>query len=458
MGRRRDGFLNGEPGPGHIPAGGGNRLMRRPPAWLGRILLLDSLRGNEGLPYWRERILRSLLAAGVFLATFAMIPVFFLALGHGDWPILLQDLLVYLAALALLLVPGLAYTVRALAFLLLMYALGLGIFFTTDFASGGGLVWLFSFAVLAGVLLGIRASLAALAINALTLLVVGWLIATGHIHTGHPWLSSTVRIVTTGANFLLLNAIVTLSGAFMVRSLEATLAQKGETAERLAGERSRLVDEVGRRYRAEKAMEESLAEKEMLLREVHHRVKNNMQVISSLLDIKKRAVKSPEVRTVLDELDTQVGSMAVVHELLYQADSVSRIRLSEYVPRLTRMICHSFGPRAAGIRLELALEPVELGIDQAIPCALALNELISNVCKHAYPDQRKGLLHISASLRGEMLEITVADDGVGMAAGDQAGTGGQGLALARGLVSRQLGGVMAVSSGPGVTVVLAFPL
>lgn len=427
------------------------------PDWLGRLLLLDSLRGDEGLPYWRERILRSLLAAGVFLGTFAMIPVLFLALRHGDWPILLADLAGYAVALALLLIPALSFAVRAPIFLLLIYTLGLGILLATDFTSGGGLIWMFSFAVLAGVLLGIRAGLAALAVNGLTLLAIGWSLAQGYITTGHPWLSSTERIITTAANFLLLNTIVTLSGAFLVRSLEATLAQKGETADRLAGQRARLVEEVARRYRAEKAMEESLAEKEMLLREVHHRVKNNMQVISSLLDIKKRAVKSPGVRLVLEELDTQVSSMAVVHELLYQADSVSRIKLSDYIPRLTQMICHSFGPRAAGIRLELAVEPVELGIDQAIPCALALNELISNVCKHAYPDQREGLVRISASLRRGRVEITVVDDGVGLAAGGQGPSGGQGLALATGLVSRQLGGEMTVTSEAGVTVRLSFP-
>jgi PAS domain S-box-containing protein len=174
------------------------------------------------------------------------------------------------------------------------------------------------------------------------------------------------------------------------------------------------VRDITKRKKAEDQLQASLREKEVLLREIHHRVKNNMQIISSLLSLQSRHIQDPGVLEVFKESQRRIRSMALIHERLYQSADLSRIEFSQYLDNLANRLLHSYQVDSDRVRLSLHSEEVFLNINTAIPCGLIVNELISNALKHAFPNGRKG--EVAVELRrnesGEFL-LRVSDDGVG---------------------------------------------
>jgi PAS domain S-box-containing protein len=172
------------------------------------------------------------------------------------------------------------------------------------------------------------------------------------------------------------------------------------------------------RKRAEAQIKAQLQEKDVLLKEVHHRVKNNMQVISSLLNLQSRRIKDPSVFEMFKESQRRIRSMALIHERLYQSSDLSRIEFSEYISNLATHLFHSYQVDAHRIQLKLETEKVHLNINTAIPCGLIVNELVSNALKHAFPDGRNGQLEIGLQqVPGDGYVLQVIDDGVGFPEG-----------------------------------------
>jgi PAS domain S-box-containing protein len=180
---------------------------------------------------------------------------------------------------------------------------------------------------------------------------------------------------------------------------------------------SGFIQDITDRKKAEDSLKASLREKEVLLREIHHRVKNNMQVISSLFNLQARAPISAECREILREGQTRIRSMSLVHEKLYQSRDLSKIDLAGYIQSLTVHLFHVYLVNPEQVRLETEFEDVALDINSAIPCGLILNELISNALKHAFPNGRTGVIRIGLRRgTGGAVELRVADDGVGFPA------------------------------------------
>jgi len=178
------------------------------------------------------------------------------------------------------------------------------------------------------------------------------------------------------------------------------------------------VRDITERKKAEDRLQDSLQEKEVLLREIHHRVKNNMQVISSLLNLQSRQIKDPAVMEMFKESQRRIRSMALIHERLYQASDLSRIEFSEYLRNLATHLFHSYQVDASRVQLKLEAEEVHLNINTAIPCGLIVNELVSNALKHGFPEGRKGLLGIDLRrVEGDGYVLRVMDDGVGFPEG-----------------------------------------
>jgi PAS domain S-box-containing protein len=175
-----------------------------------------------------------------------------------------------------------------------------------------------------------------------------------------------------------------------------------------------------RRVAAEAEVRRSLKEREALLKEIHHRVKNNLQVITSLLRLEANRAASPDVRAVLVEMKNRVLSMALLHELLYRSDTLASVNLATYLTELGRQVFEGSALHA-GVRLESRLDPVAVDLDQAVPCGLLVNELLSNALKHAYPDGRRGVVRLTVShvldpaSGTDAVTITVEDDGPGLA-------------------------------------------
>lgn len=166
--------------------------------------------------------------------------------------------------------------------------------------------------------------------------------------------------------------------------------------------------------RSEHAVRASLKEKEVLLKEIHHRVKNNLQVISSLLNLQAH-LADPGPREMFSETQNRVLSIALVHEKLYRSDYLSHVNFTEYLSALVDSLFYSYDGAARGIGRTLDVGSVQLPIDMAIPCGLIVNELVTNSLKHAFPSGRTGTLNVALQERGAAgVELLVRDDGIGL--------------------------------------------
>jgi PAS domain S-box-containing protein len=192
----------------------------------------------------------------------------------------------------------------------------------------------------------------------------------------------------------------------------------------------------------ENQLKSSLEEKEVLLREIHHRVKNNMQIISSLLNLQSRHLNDEKTVNVLKESRNRVRSMAMVHEELYRSHDLSKIDFADYIQRLLSGLFNSYGVDYDFIKSEINVEDVLLTIDIAVPCGLIINELISNSLKHAFVHGQKGKISLKFHPDGEKYILTVADDGIGIPENiDLENTKTLGLQLVNTLVKQLYGSI-----------------
>ncbi|MFZ5643191.1 MAG: sensor histidine kinase [Bacillota bacterium] len=174
---------------------------------------------------------------------------------------------------------------------------------------------------------------------------------------------------------------------------------------------------------AEDQIINSLREKEALLKEIHHRVKNNLQIIHSMLNLQLSYIKDAQAIEMFKESKDRVYSMALIHEKLYQSESLINIDLGEYIPSLLANLLFSYGTTKRAIKPQIKVEKITLGVDTVIPCALIINELISNSLKHAFPDSLgyadgKGEIRVELSRdTGNKFKLTVSDNGVGLPQG-----------------------------------------
>lgn len=202
---------------------------------------------------------------------------------------------------------------------------------------------------------------------------------------------------------------------------------------------------------------DALSEKEMLIREVHHRVKNNLQVVSSLLNLHARKVADPEALGAIREGRDRVKSMAFIHHKLYQENDVRQMTVSDYVEDLANYLFTSYQIDPQQIELKTTIAQLELDVDVMVPLGLILNELISNSLKHAFPNGQKGQLSVSFAEKDEVFLLEVADTGVGFVQEDQAPkTSGFGYQLIQ-TFCKKLKGQLQVRQQNGTTFQLSFP-
>lgn len=212
--------------------------------------------------------------------------------------------------------------------------------------------------------------------------------------------------------------------------------------------------DVTERVRAQEQTRTWLREKEVLLREVHHRVRNNLQVVSSLLSMQARALQDEEAVQALRECEGRVWSMARIHDQLHRSTSLASIDMEQYVKELAASLIDLYG--AVGVEVTVDAPRVKLALDQAIPCGLMLNELVTNCLKHAFPDGRAGQIDIVLSRREGRCELSVSDNGVGQPAGlDLEEPTTLGLTLVN-ILATQLKGKLTLDGQQGTVVRLSF--
>lgn len=186
-------------------------------------------------------------------------------------------------------------------------------------------------------------------------------------------------------------------------------------------------------------LEASLKEKDALLREVHHRVKNNLQLISSLLKLQSRYCKDPDAKGMFEQSQSRVASIAAVHDRIYFGSDLGSVQFEKYLTTLTGQ-----WHRRADLRIAIEAEPITLPVDLAIPCGLIVNELVLNALQHAFPAGQSGTIRVTARQEDRSVIVVVADDGIGLPPQIVVGKSGTfGLQLVS-ILLRQLRGVVAI--------------
>ncbi len=203
----------------------------------------------------------------------------------------------------------------------------------------------------------------------------------------------------------------------------------------------------------EEGVRRSLREKEILLHEIHHRVRNNLQLIISLLHLKVGLASDDLTRSALIESENRVHSIALAHDLLYESQDFSSIDLGEYLQAVVRQVRYSYGGDTPSVEAIVMAHDVRLDIELVVSCGLIVTELVTNALRHAFPDGRNGHVWISVTPRDHEIVLDVHDDGIGM---DCQPASGLGLHLVRTLAQR-LGGTMEVDCSQGTRVRVVFP-
>lgn len=221
---------------------------------------------------------------------------------------------------------------------------------------------------------------------------------------------------------------------------------------RLQRSREALQHEILERRKAEKQILTALNEKQVLLKEIHHRVKNNMQIVCSLFRLQLGKIKDPRAAGILRDSQNRISAMALIHKTLYQPKDQSSIYFEEYIKELASSIFDSYEVDPERIVLKTDLESVAMDIDTVTPCGLILNELLTNSIKYAFPEGRKGEILISFKREGDGFVLGVSDNGVGLPAGmDIRELNSLGLQLVTNLTEKQLWGRLEVTSDSGGT-------
>lgn len=216
--------------------------------------------------------------------------------------------------------------------------------------------------------------------------------------------------------------------------------------------------DISEAKRAEEQISQSLAEKIVLLQEVHHRVKNNMQVISSLLELQADSAPDEYAKSSLRESQNRIRSMALIHERLYESEDFSSIELGEYIRELAQSLFAAYRVAPDRIALQVHEGTMCLDINRAVPCGLILNELISNSLKHGFPDGRCGEVSVQVSSENDWITLTVADTGVGLPVGQNfSATETLGLQLVHLLVKQLAGRIVFEERQVGAAVSVSFP-
>lgn len=202
---------------------------------------------------------------------------------------------------------------------------------------------------------------------------------------------------------------VTKKGNFFWGNLAAKKIQVADRSMNLV-----RVTDISERKQTEDLIRASLREKEVMLKEIHHRVKNNLQIISSLLNLQSSFIEERQTLTVLQESQNRVRAMALIHEKLYQSKDLARVNFAEYIQNLTLNLFRSYQVKANNVTLETEIRNISLSIDLAIPCGLIINELVSNALKYAFPNDRRGEVFLKLSEEENQITLVVADNGIGL--------------------------------------------
>ena len=269
------------------------------------------------------------------------------------------------------------------------------------------------------------------------------------------------RLKVIGVGWAVNTVIRTTAGPLgvFINDAAITRAPLDEAAQESVAVYCSLLGHIIERKITEKTIQESLKEKEVLIKEVHHRVKNNMQVIVSMINLQLEHITDPKALEIFRHTQYRVRAMALVHEKLYQSNNLAQIDFRDYIEHLASSLFHSYSPHTSQVTLRVDIGDVALSVDSAIPCGLIVNELISNTLKYAFPDNRQDELIVRLrEADSGWIEMSVEDDGVGLPDElDLHHTDSLGMQLVHSL-AKQIGGTLNLDRDHGTKFMLRFPI
>ncbi len=356
----------------------------------------------DGLQYWRNRLFASIVVYLFPLGILILIPSAFVVYSLS-LPALTTSYFLFGVAISLIsLYGGFELNQRKYLFLTLIYTVAtVLIFFMGE--HGAGLTYLFGATIFALLILPIKAGVLTIYIN-----VAVCLIHAGLIHyqmVDYPLRESyeVASWLAISANSILLSIVSVIFLPMLFRGLQETIESQQNLKHNLIQHQHEL--------------EESLEEKETLLAEIHHRVKNNLAVISGMLHIQSFKESDKEIQEKLLNSTLRVKSMANIHEQLYQSKNFSRMEFDQGLKKLVETILDTMN-HSKEINLNYDLDPVQLTISQAVPCSLIVNEVITNCLKHGFPNRESGMIDIDLQKKDSEIFMAISDDGVGISEAD----------------------------------------
>jgi two-component sensor histidine kinase len=217
--------------------------------------------------------------------------------------------------------------------------------------------------------------------------------------------------------------------------------------------------DISEQKRLDEELAASIEEKDVLLHEIHHRVKNNLQLMSGLLDMTRTRTVDEQARSILTDMMLKIQTMSQIHKRLYESKQFGKISLTGQIRDQITGLSDIFSHKGHEIRCEINMEEVFLPVDKALPCALVVNEILSNAYKHAFKGRDHGTIEIFAMQENGQIRITIRDDGIGLPADfDISHSNSLGLKLIRTLVEHQLKGALTHKSQNGTEISMEFPV
>lgn len=274
-----------------------------------------------------------------------------------------------------------------------------------------------------------------------------------------PTLMLALAMITIwiASDYLVIRHVRTLGVAARAYSrgeldLRLDFASAPAEFQELAHTLARMAGQVRRR---EEELRASLAQKDLLLREVHHRVKNNLQIVTSLLNLRAQRLHTAQARDAVRQAQMRIAAMTLVHRRLYETDDIREIELASFLEDLCGMLEETNDAARSTVELTVQAEPVCVPPDHAIPLALLITEAVSNAFKHAFPAGGDGRIEVRLEHEGEQVRLVVADNGAGLGAGEE--VAGMGVTLMR-MLAKQVGGSLSMTEASGTRLELIYPV
>lgn len=352
---------------------------------------------SDGLDYWRNKLFANIITYLLPLGIAILIPSAVIVYVLGLFSLAIAYIVFGIAITLITLYTNLRITNRKYLFLLLIYTVAAFLIFYMDIY-GAGLTYLFGVTVFALLILPTRAGVLTIYINIAICIIEAFLI---HYQIVEYSLRDSYQVaswLSISANSILLSIVAVIFMPMLFRGLQETIVSQKNLKQNLLIHRDEL--------------EISLEEKDTLLAEIHHRVKNNLAVVSGMLQIQAYKESDKQMQKKLLDSTLRIKSMASIHEQLYQSHSFSNMAFDAGLRNLVKTIIETMDD-GSNIDTEFHLEPVQLNINQAVPCSLIVNEVITNSIKHAFNYNERGLITISLHRQDKMLNLKITDNGIG---------------------------------------------